>query len=69
MGSSKNGMACALAPRRTCKFVIRSLPPNLQEALFEEMGVESDKAVGADFEGAKALLQPMKKARLTAPKR
>lgn len=27
------------------------------------MGVETDKAVGADFEGAKALAQPLKKAR------
>ncbi|KAI7836391.1 hypothetical protein COHA_009752 [Chlorella ohadii] len=34
-----------------------------EEALFEEMGVDSDKMVGADFEGAKALLQPPKKLR------
>lgn len=34
-----------------------------QEHLFEEMGVESDKAVGADFEGARAMVQPLKKAR------
>ncbi|KAL4860195.1 Homologous-pairing protein 2 [Chlorella vulgaris] len=34
-----------------------------EEAVFEEMGVETDKAVGADFEGAKALAQPLKKAR------
>lgn len=35
----------------------------MQEAVFEEMGVDSDKSVGADFEGAKALMQPIKKAR------
>ncbi|PSC67907.1 homologous-pairing 2-like protein [Micractinium conductrix] len=32
-----------------------------EEALFEEMGVDSDKMVGADFEGAKALSQPVSK--------
>lgn len=32
-----------------------------EEAVFEEMGVDSDKAVGADLEGAKALVQPPKK--------
>ncbi|EFN51683.1 hypothetical protein CHLNCDRAFT_139916 [Chlorella variabilis] len=35
-----------------------------EEALFEEMGVESDRAVGADFEGCRALAQPLKKARV-----
>lgn len=39
-------------------------PPRPQEALFEEMGVESDRAVGADFEGCRALAQPLKKARV-----
>jgi len=33
----------------------------LQDALFEEIGVESDKMVKADFEGVKALVQPVKK--------
>jgi hypothetical protein len=33
----------------------------LQEALFEEIGIDSDKSVKADFEGARALLQPIKK--------
>jgi hypothetical protein len=44
---------------------IHALPntSTMQEAVFEEMGVETDKAVGADFEGAKALAQPLKKAR------
>jgi hypothetical protein len=27
------------------------------------MGVESDKAAGADFDGARALVQPLKKPR------
>lgn len=39
------------------------LLPLTQEVLFEEIGVDSDKMVGADFEGAKALLQPIKKMR------
>lgn len=44
--------------------MLRPLCCAVQEALFEEMGVDSDKAVGADFEGARALAQPAKKAKL-----
>lgn len=35
----------------------------MQESLFEEIGIDSDKMVGADLEGAKALVQPPKKVR------
>lgn len=34
-----------------------------EESLFEEIGIDSDKMVGADLEGAKALVQPPKKVR------
>lgn len=34
-----------------------------EEALLEEIGVDSDKSVGADFEGCKAMMQPMKKVK------
>lgn len=49
--------------RRPCIHCPSSCSHCLQEALFEEMGVDSDKMVGADFEGAKALVQPVKKLR------
>ena len=45
----------------TCLMPLASGLWLLQEALFEEIGIDSDKSVKADFEGARALLQPIKK--------
>ena len=47
--------------RQECNTGLAFCVLHLQEALFEEIGIDSDKSVKADFEGARALLQPIKK--------